>query len=261
MANGVGNAASTRSGPTCDCSGTRLPGEPTGFPRRNLAHCSSDSSCASPPGGLVVDLFAGSGTTGESAYALGRRFVLGDASPLATATARARLLRAGASIEAQDCVARRRSPTRRVWPSIVSVPACVCAWWPRSSHWLGRSAARPTPEHRSGRRGTRSESPAVAPAAYLTRRSSNPLAALLQSVSGTTTAPSARGLRRSRDPPRSSPRPRRIRGRRGANRGATSRHARSAASAPGAPAGGHVARVPGRRGTLGLRMRSGRPSS
>ncbi len=56
-----------------------------------------------PPGGVVVDLFAGSGTTGESAHALGRRFFLGDASPLAIATARARLLRAGASFVVQRC--------------------------------------------------------------------------------------------------------------------------------------------------------------
>jgi DNA modification methylase len=79
-------------------------GERTGFPtQKPRALLDRIVSCASPPGGFVVDLFAGSGTTGESAYALGRRFVLGDGSPLATATARARLLRAGASIEMQDC--------------------------------------------------------------------------------------------------------------------------------------------------------------
>jgi hypothetical protein len=60
-------------------------------------------ACASPPGGLVVDVFAGSGTTGESARALGRRFVLGDASPMALATARARLLRAGVPLVVQSC--------------------------------------------------------------------------------------------------------------------------------------------------------------
>jgi hypothetical protein len=51
----------------------------------------------------VVDLFAGSGTTGESAHALGRRFVLGDASPLSLATARARLLRAGVPLTVERC--------------------------------------------------------------------------------------------------------------------------------------------------------------
>ena len=36
---------------------------------------------SSPPGGLVVDLVAGSGTTGEAALRHGRRFVLADHSP------------------------------------------------------------------------------------------------------------------------------------------------------------------------------------
>jgi len=36
---------------------------------------------SSPPGGLVVDLVAGSGTTGAAALRNGRRFVLADHSP------------------------------------------------------------------------------------------------------------------------------------------------------------------------------------
>ncbi|MCL2449915.1 MAG: site-specific DNA-methyltransferase, partial [Polyangiaceae bacterium] len=72
------------------------PGERTGFPtQKPLSLLQRIIACASPPGGLVVDLFAGSGTTAEAAHALGRRFVIGDASPLAIAAARARLLRAG----------------------------------------------------------------------------------------------------------------------------------------------------------------------
>jgi DNA modification methylase len=79
-------------------------GERTGFPtQKPRALLDRIVACASPPGGLVVDLFAGSGTTGESAHALGRRFVLGDASPLAIATARARLLRAGAGLALERC--------------------------------------------------------------------------------------------------------------------------------------------------------------
>jgi DNA modification methylase len=79
--------------------------ERTGFPtQKPRALLDRIVACASPPGGLVVDLFAGSGTTGESAHALGRRFVLGDASPLALATARARLLRAGAALSVERCV-------------------------------------------------------------------------------------------------------------------------------------------------------------
>ena len=38
---------------------------------------------SSPPGGLVVDVFAGSGTTGEAAHKHGRSFVLADTSPWA----------------------------------------------------------------------------------------------------------------------------------------------------------------------------------
>jgi len=80
------------------------PRERTGFPtQKPRALLDRVVSCASPPGGLVVDLFAGSGTTGESAHALGRNFILGDSSSLAVATARARLLRAGAPFVAQEC--------------------------------------------------------------------------------------------------------------------------------------------------------------
>ena len=80
-------------------------GERTGFPtQKPRALLDRIIACASPPGGLVVDLFAGSGTTGESAHALGRRFVVGDASALALATARARLLRAGVPLLLDTCV-------------------------------------------------------------------------------------------------------------------------------------------------------------
>jgi hypothetical protein len=52
----------------------------------------------------VVDLFAGSGTTGAAALQLGRRFILGDASPVAIATMRSRLLREGApSLRLERC--------------------------------------------------------------------------------------------------------------------------------------------------------------
>jgi SAM-dependent methyltransferase len=51
--------------------------------------------CASPEGGLVVDLFCGSGTTAEAAARAGRRAIASDKSPIAIATARSRLMRAG----------------------------------------------------------------------------------------------------------------------------------------------------------------------
>ncbi len=80
------------------------PGERTGFPtQKPRALLDRIVACASPPGGLVVDAFAGSGTTGESAHALGRRFVVADASPLAIGTARARLLRAGVDVSVEQC--------------------------------------------------------------------------------------------------------------------------------------------------------------
>ncbi|HEY4014763.1 MAG TPA: site-specific DNA-methyltransferase [Polyangiaceae bacterium] len=80
------------------------PAERTGFPtQKPRALLDRVIECASPPGGLVVDLFAGSGTTGESAHALGRRFILGDASPMSIATASARLRRAGVPLVVQSC--------------------------------------------------------------------------------------------------------------------------------------------------------------
>jgi DNA modification methylase len=80
------------------------PSERTGFPtQKPRALLDRIVDCATPEGGLVVDVFAGSGTTGESAHALGRRFVLADASPLSLACARARLLRAGVPLVSQSC--------------------------------------------------------------------------------------------------------------------------------------------------------------
>ena len=46
---------------------------------------------SSPPGGLVSDLVAGSGTTGTAALALGRRFVIADHSEEALAVMRKRV--------------------------------------------------------------------------------------------------------------------------------------------------------------------------
>lgn len=73
--------------------------ERTGFPtQKPRALLDRIVSCATEPGDLVVDLFSGSGTTAESAFALGRRFVAGDLGNVAIATARARLLRAGCDV-------------------------------------------------------------------------------------------------------------------------------------------------------------------
>ncbi len=70
--------------------------ERTGYPtQKPLALLDRIVRCASPEGGLVVDLFSGSGTTAEAAVRAGRRAIASDKSPIAIATARSRLMRAG----------------------------------------------------------------------------------------------------------------------------------------------------------------------
>jgi DNA modification methylase len=84
--------------------------ERTGFPtQKPRALLNRVIRCASPEGGLVIDLFAGSGTTGVAAHECGRRFILGDAGPVAVANARARLLRAGAGLSIET-VGDARAP-------------------------------------------------------------------------------------------------------------------------------------------------------
>jgi DNA modification methylase len=70
-------------------------GYPTQKPRALLERI---VRCATPEDGLVIDLYAGSGTTAEAALICGRKFIIGDRSPAALATSRARLLRAGAAL-------------------------------------------------------------------------------------------------------------------------------------------------------------------
>jgi DNA modification methylase len=72
------------------------PEERTGYPtQKPRALLERIILAGSTPGGIVVDLFAGSGTTAAAAAKLGRSFVVGDASPVALATMRSRLLREG----------------------------------------------------------------------------------------------------------------------------------------------------------------------
>jgi DNA modification methylase len=78
-------------------------GYPTQKPRALLERI---IGCATREGGLVVDLFAGSGTTAEVAHAMGRSAVTADVSPVSLATARARLLRAGAGLRIDLCAGR-----------------------------------------------------------------------------------------------------------------------------------------------------------
>ncbi len=78
--------------------------ERTGYPtQKPRALLDRILLAASQPGDLVVDLFSGSGTTADSAHALGRRAIVGDVAPIAIANARARLLRANAALSLEAC--------------------------------------------------------------------------------------------------------------------------------------------------------------
>jgi site-specific DNA-methyltransferase (adenine-specific) len=68
--------------------GTERTGYPTQKPVAVLRRIVA-ASC--PPGGLVADFFAGSGTTGAAALELGRRFLLVDSNPEAVAVMTGRL--------------------------------------------------------------------------------------------------------------------------------------------------------------------------
>jgi site-specific DNA-methyltransferase (adenine-specific) len=60
--------------------------ERTGYPtQKPLAILKRIVTASSRPGDVVLDFFAGSGTTGAAAYELGRRFVLVDNNPDALA--------------------------------------------------------------------------------------------------------------------------------------------------------------------------------
>jgi DNA modification methylase len=82
-------------------------GYPTQKPRALLERI---ITCATPAGGLVVDAFAGSGTTAVAAHALGRRAVVCDRSAVAIATARARLLRDGAGVRIERVAGATMAP-------------------------------------------------------------------------------------------------------------------------------------------------------
>ena len=84
-------------------------GYPTQKPRALLERI---IACGTKPGELVLDVFAGSGTTGEAAHVTGRRAIVSDAQSGAIFTSRARFIRAGmgfsvASLGAPASVASR----------------------------------------------------------------------------------------------------------------------------------------------------------
>ena len=66
--------------------------EKTGYPtQKPLGILKRIIAASSRPGGLVLDFFAGSGTTGAAAHALGRDFILIDNNPAALEVMRQRL--------------------------------------------------------------------------------------------------------------------------------------------------------------------------
>jgi len=70
--------------------------ERSGYPtQKPLAVLRRIIQASSPPGSLVADFFAGSGTTGVAAAELGRRFLLVDCLPAALAVQRRRLSQVG----------------------------------------------------------------------------------------------------------------------------------------------------------------------
>ncbi|MEP7357106.1 MAG: site-specific DNA-methyltransferase, partial [Anaerolineales bacterium] len=72
--------------------------EKTGYPtQKPLGILRRIIAASSPPGGTVLDFFAGSGTTGVAAHELGRQFILVDDNPQALEVMRARL--AGVEVE------------------------------------------------------------------------------------------------------------------------------------------------------------------
>ena len=91
--------------------------ERTGFPtQKPRALLERVILASTQPGDTVVDLFAGSGTTGEAAHVLGRRAILGDKGLTAIATTRARLLRAGAGLSVERCGGPARGAVDRAGP-------------------------------------------------------------------------------------------------------------------------------------------------
>ena len=81
-------------------TGNEKTGYPTQKPEGILRRVIQASS---KPGDVVLDFFAGSGTTGAVAAELGREFILVDQNPESIAVIRARLAEAG--VEAQFVVA------------------------------------------------------------------------------------------------------------------------------------------------------------
>ena len=87
--------------------------ERTGYPNQKpLGILRRIVSASCPPGGLVADFFAGSGSMGAASYELGRKFLLVDNNPDATAVM-ARRFAAYPEVEFVGCTPHRPAPAER----------------------------------------------------------------------------------------------------------------------------------------------------
>lgn len=90
--------------------------ERTGYPtQKPLGLLKRIIAASSPPGALVADFFAGSGTTGEAALSLGRRALLVDQNPVALQVMAQRLSPLG-SIDWINFVPEQDLPTQEYLP-------------------------------------------------------------------------------------------------------------------------------------------------
>ncbi len=116
-------------------------GYPTQKPVRLLERIVAASS---RPGDLVLDPFAGSGTTGVAAARLGRRWLLVDRNPAAVAIARARLAApgqaSGAPVIAADHPGLRQHARAGVRSGLRGVVEETAARWPPGSDRSTRTA-------------------------------------------------------------------------------------------------------------------------
>ena len=94
--------------------------ERTGYPtQKPLGIVRRILQASSPPGGLVADFFAGSGTAGAAAYELGRRFLLVDSNPEALEVMARRFV----SYDGMKYVGFTPAVEQAIQPSLVSAPS------------------------------------------------------------------------------------------------------------------------------------------
>jgi DNA modification methylase len=131
------------------------PEERTGYPtQKPRALLERIVAAGCPAGGLVIDLFAGSGTTGAASAALGRRFILADASAVAVATMRSRLLREGVTPLRVErcggrCAEREARLTARPRNATEMEVTLLCPPEARPAAWALSLAADPNAPFRS----------------------------------------------------------------------------------------------------------------